>query len=102
MIRFIDIDGTICDTIGIDYESAIPKRARIELINKWYDQGDMIVYYTSRGFKMVKDYKDLTIYQLDKWGCKYHELRMDKPLYDKLYDDRAFNSEILDVLKDHA
>jgi hypothetical protein len=96
MIRFIDIDGTICDTIGNDYERAIPNHYRIDLVDQWYDEGDYIVYWTARGATTKKDWRELTEKQLLEWCCKYHELRMDKPAFDALYDDRAFNAEVMD------
>lgn len=45
----IDIDGTICsDTRGV-YEFAQPYIDRIEKINKLYEEGNHIVYFTARG-----------------------------------------------------
>lgn len=96
MIRFVDIDGTICETNGLDYEKAKPKLNRIAKINAMYDGGDIIVYYTARGSGLRIECRPLTEKQLKEWGCKYHFLKMDKPLYDMLIDDRAQNDSILD------
>ena len=34
----------------------------------------------------------LTQNQLNDWGVKYHELRMGKPAFDLLIDDKVLNS----------
>ena len=33
----------------------------------------------------------LTKEQLNKWGAKHHELRLDKPFYDVFIDDKNIN-----------
>ena len=33
----------------------------------------------------------LTEKQLKAWGCKYHELKMNKPAYDLWIDDKSEN-----------
>lgn len=88
----VDIDGTICNNTGGDYERAEPYRDRIERINKLYDDGNYIVYWTARGGNSGKDWSVLTRRQLSEWGCKYHELNMKKPVYDLWIDDKAVNS----------
>lgn len=95
MIRYIDIDGTICNTPGTDYESAVPIPEAIETVNNWYDEGGTIVYWTSRGAQSGNDYRELTEKQLKAWGCKYHKLRFDKPVFDEMYDDRAYHAIVL-------
>ena len=45
----IDIDGTICDwQAGRDYTLAEPFPERIKEINKLYDKGNTIKYFTAR------------------------------------------------------
>lgn len=85
----VDIDNTICKTNGINYSEAIPIHRYIKKINELYDEGNYIVYWTSRGVGSGIDLHDLTKKQLDSWGCKYHELRLDKPVYDLFIDDKA-------------
>lgn len=93
----IDIDGTICNTIGMDYENTIPIPKRIERINELYDQGHKIIFLTARGmgrngnsYKLAyEQFFDLTSSQLKKWGCKYHELHLSKPAGDFYIDDKA-------------
>lgn len=92
MRYIVDIDGTICNNTEGNYESAEPYLDRIEKINKLYDTGNYIVYWTARGGNSGKDWGILTRTQLEEWGCKYHELNMKKPVYDLWIDDKAVNS----------
>jgi hypothetical protein len=94
-IIYVDIDGTIC-TLVKDYNFAEPIFGHIEKINKLFDEGNIIVYYTARGQKSKKDWSDLTQKQLNDWGCKFHELRMNhKPHYDLLICDKSMRIEEL-------
>jgi hypothetical protein len=90
---FVDIDHTICDTPEKDgtpmYEESQPIVAHINFINDLFDEGNTIVYYTSRGAKTGIDWRALTEDQLRNWGCRYHSLRLDKPYYDVIIDDKA-------------
>lgn len=75
----IDIDGTICD----DVPNEQPERMRhiepypdaLEIINKWYDQGHIIYYFTSR----TEEHRQITEEWLRKHGFKYHGMLMGKP-----------------------
>lgn len=89
MIIYSDIDNTICKTKGTDYENAEPVYENIAQINALFDEGHTIIYWTSRGALLQTDFRYLTEKQLLRWGCKYRELRMDKPYFDRFYDDRA-------------
>lgn len=89
----IDIDGTICTNTNGDYVNSVPFVDRINSINRLYDQGHKITYWTARGANSGIDWSELTEQQLDQWGCKYHDLRMKKPAYDVWIDDKAHNSE---------
>lgn len=94
MIIFVDIDETICYyEKERDYKLARPYKNRIEKINKLYDEGNEIVYWTARGTLTSKNWFKTTTEQLNKWGCKYHELRMNKPAYDLFIDDKNINSD---------
>jgi hypothetical protein len=46
-----------------------------DIINKWYDEGNEIHFFTARESKD----RDVTIKWLDENGFKYHGLIMDKP-----------------------
>ena len=78
MIYIVDIDGTICHEIFLpsgnkDYKNHKPIYDRIEKINKLYEQGDEIHYWTARGSKSGIDYTELTqvyiIYSYWFGGC---------------------------------
>lgn len=91
---YVDIDETICETPNSrEYKDAIPIVGNIEKINKLYDQGNTIVYWTSRGSRKQINWYDLTKAQLDLWGVKYHEVRVDKPYYDLFIDDKTLRIE---------
>jgi len=99
MKYIIDIDGTICKEVlnddgSKDYSKQIPQYDRIQKINKLYDEGNEIKYWTARGAVSGLDWSELTKKQLKDWGCKYHKLSVgDKPHYDLWIDDKAINSE---------
>ena len=88
---FVDIDGTICTIIKeLNYENAKPIKENIDKINKFYDDGNKIVYWTARGAKTGIDWTLTTREQLRDWGAKHHELLMnDKPHYDLLICDKT-------------
>lgn len=87
---YVDIDNTICKTNGMDYEGSEPWYDNIKKINKLYDDGNKITYYTARGSVSKIDWYELTKSQLDSWGCKYHNLSVgEKPPFDLLIDDRS-------------
>ena len=86
---YVDIDGTICETEGGNYEKSSPLLRNIKKINALYDKGHHIVYYTARGTRSGKDHKLLTLQQLEEWGCKFNHLRMGKPDYDLMICDKT-------------
>lgn len=75
----IDIDGTICD----DIPNEEPERmATAELypdalvtLNKWYDEGHIIFFFTSR----TEEHRQVTEEWLKKHGFKYHGILFGKP-----------------------
>jgi len=94
MRYYVDIDGTICTITDGEYTKAVAYTDRIEKINKLFDQGHQIIYWTARGGNTGKDWTTLTKDQLHRWGAKYTELIMRKPSYDVWIDDKAVNSEV--------
>lgn len=100
----VDIDGTICDKPecreDCDYHESIPKPNRIAKINKLYDEGHHITYFTARGMGRYSDnadlakesFYDITELQLRLWGCKYHRLILGKPSGDFYIDDKGINA----------
>jgi len=97
VIIYVDIDETICfyDKNGREYSKAIPNHEYIAKINDLYDRGHTIIYWTARGSRSGMDWRVLTKQQLDTWGCKYHEIRCDKPYYDLFIEDKSVHIEKL-------
>ena len=94
MILYVDIDETICTSPDDrDYAKAKPIKKNIDKINKLYDDGNVITYWTARGTGSGIDWRDVTEKQFDKWGVKYHDLKFGKPIYDLFVDDKNINSE---------
>jgi len=67
---------------------------RIKKINKLYESGSKIIYWTARGTGSGIDWREVTEKQFKEWGVKYHELRLGKPIYDLFIDDKNINSDI--------
>jgi len=88
---YVDIDETICFyKKERNYNLAIPIVENINKINKLYDQGNKITYWTARGSVTKIDWYEVTKKQLDSWGCKYHDLSVgEKPPYDLLICDKT-------------
>ena len=91
MVIYVDIDETICFYCEKrEYPLAEPNLENISKINKLYNEGHHITYWTARGSVSGLDWTDITRDQLNKWGCKYHELNVgNKPPYDLLICDRT-------------
>jgi len=90
MLIYVDIDNTICKTTGADYENSTPISQNIEKINRLYEKGNKIYYWTARGSLTKIDWFELTQKQLINWGCKYHKLSVgEKPPYDLLICDKT-------------
>lgn len=97
MIYVFDLDGTLCDNVGANYELAQPILDRIEIVNKLFDSGHIITIYTARGMNSCKNnpikayekYFSLTQQQLNDWNVKYHNLFLGKPCGDVYVDDKG-------------
>ena len=90
MVYCFDLDGTLCDTVGADYENSTPKASRISIVNQLYDDGNTIVIETARGSTTGINWLGLTKNQLDGWGVRYHKLRVGTKFYADFYvDDKA-------------
>ena len=75
------------------YDQAIPDHDRIAAINKLYDSGHTIVYWTARGSNTGIDWTDLTTKQIKDWGAKCHDIKMWKPHFDYYICDKSIHSE---------
>lgn len=75
----IDIDGTITDDIPNEEPERMltcePFPDALETINRWYDEGHQICFFTSR----TEDLKKITEDWLDKNGFRYHSVLCGKP-----------------------
>lgn len=78
-IFLVDIDGTICDDIKNEdshlYPTANEYPNAKDTLNKWYDEGNQIHFFTARESKD----REVTETWLKEHGFKYHGLIMDKP-----------------------
>lgn len=84
-----DIDGTICTNTDGDYEHAVPFDEVTEKVNRLYDKGHRIIFFTARGSTTGIDWRDFTEKQLEGWQVQYHELVMGKPYADVFVDDKG-------------
>ena len=91
MIIYVDIDGTICTNTEGEYDKAEPFKQNIEKINKLYNEGNTIVYWTARGSVTGIDWQEITEKQLNEWGAKYHECKLGKPHFDVYICDKVVN-----------
>ena len=90
MIIYVDIDETICSFSNGEYSLAEPIKNRIDKINKLYEEGNTIIYWTARGTVTSINWFQTTQKQLEEWGCKYHLLSVgEKPPYDLLICDKT-------------
>jgi hypothetical protein len=75
----IDIDGTITDDVPNEdperMKHVLPFKGSVETLNKWYEEGHIITFFTSR----TEEVRKITEDWLDKHGYKYHGLLMGKP-----------------------
>lgn len=75
----IDIDGTITEDVPNEEPERMgtcePYPDALEICNKWFDEGHIITFFTSR----TDEHKEITEKWLDKNGFKYHSVLYNKP-----------------------
>ena len=75
----IDIDGTITEDVPNEEPERMvtcePFPDALATINKWYDEGHQICFFTSR----TEDLRGITETWLNKHGFKYHSVLLGKP-----------------------
>lgn len=75
----IDIDGTICDDIPNEeperMTTALPYPDALRIVNKWYEEGHIITFFTSR----TEEHRTITEEWLKRHKFKYHGLLVGKP-----------------------
>lgn len=90
---FVDFDSTITKGTGdpwwVDNLDEEPNQEMIEVVNNLYKQNHTIIIYTARREEVRRE----TQYFLNKWGVMHHSLKMEKPGYDLLIDDRAMSDK---------
>lgn len=75
----IDIDGTICEDIPNEEAERMLTAEEIpgakETLNKWFDEGHIITFFTSR----TEEHRNYTEIWLKEHGFKYHGIMFGKP-----------------------
>lgn len=75
----IDIDGTVCDDVPNEeperMATALPYLDALKILNKWYDEGHVIFFFTSR----TEEHREVTETWLKKHDFKYHGILFGKP-----------------------
>lgn len=90
MTYVVDLDGTLCHTDGRKYAEARPFPSRIKAINALMRAGHRVIIDTARGSGTGKDYYQLTVKQLETWGCQYSALYVGSKTPGDVYiDDKA-------------
>ena len=79
-IFIIDIDGTVCENVrneeGIEkMRDARPFNDSVEMVNKLYDDGHYICFFTAR----TAEHKEVTESWLRHNGVRYHQVIFNKP-----------------------
>jgi hypothetical protein len=86
-----DIDNTVITqgSPGNEYNDVSCKENMVDVVNKLYDDGHEIYFFTARHFKhFLKTEK-----MLKEYGFKYHGLVMNKISCNLFVDDRGFRWE---------
>tara|TARA_Y100000589_G_scaffold261073_1_gene251165 strand:- start:291 stop:734 length:444 start_codon:yes stop_codon:yes gene_type:complete len=75
----IDIDGTVTDDVPNEEPERMltckPYPDALEVLNKWYEEGHIITFFTSR----TEEHREYTERWLEMHNFKYHALLMNKP-----------------------
>lgn len=89
----VDFDSTLTKGKGkpwwVDELDEEPCQEMVDLVNDLYNQNHTIIVYTARRESVRRE----TQYFLNKWNVKHHALKMEKPGFDLLIDDRAISDE---------
>jgi hypothetical protein len=75
----IDIDGTITEDVPNEEPERMatcePFPDALATLNKWYDEGHIITFFTSR----IEEHRPVTEKWLNEHGFKYHAILFGKP-----------------------
>jgi uncharacterized HAD superfamily protein len=102
----IDIDGTITDDVPNEEPERMatcePYPDALDILNKWYEQGHIITFFTSR----TEAHREITETWLKKHGFKYHGLLVGKPrggnyhwIDNHMVRATKFNGKFTDLVK---
>ena len=102
----IDVDGTITEDIPNEEPDRMvtcePYNDALLTCNKWFDEGHMICFFTSR----LEEHREVTETWLAKHGFKYHTLLMGKPrggnyhwIDNHLVKATRYNGKFTDLVK---
>ena len=102
----IDVDGTITEDIPNEEPdrmvTCLPFRDALLTCNKWFEEGHMICFFTSR----LEEHREITETWLEKHGFKYHTLLMGKPrggnyhwIDNHLVKATRYNGKFTDLVK---
>ncbi|MFN2430452.1 MAG: phosphoheptose isomerase [Cryomorphaceae bacterium] len=102
----IDIDGTVTDDVPNEEPERMatcePYPDALDILNKWFDQGHIITFFTSR----TEEHREITELWLEKHGFKYHGLLMGKPrggnyhwIDNHMVRATKFNGKFTDLVK---
>jgi hypothetical protein len=83
-----DLDNTVITqgSPDLDYKDSLIKRDMVNIVNKLYDEGHEIYFFTARHFKHFKYTKEF----LDQCNFRYTGLVMNKISCDLYVDDKGF------------
>jgi phosphoglycerate dehydrogenase-like enzyme len=75
----IDIDGCVCEHVDNEHAermiTARPIPGAVETVNRWYDEGRYICFFTARR----DEHRGVTEGWLKEHGFKYHQIIFNKP-----------------------
>ena len=102
----IDIDGTITEDVPNEQPermaTCLPFEDALETLNKWYEEGHIITFFTSR----TEEHRSVTEAWLKKHGFLYHGLLMGKPrggnyhwIDNHLVKATRYNGKFTDLVK---
>ena len=78
-IWLIDIDGTVCDDVPNEtpelFETAGVYPDALDQVNKWYDAGDTVYFFTAR----LEEHREVTEKWMEDNGFRYHGILFNKP-----------------------
>jgi len=87
-VYFVDIDGVLTNEVeGHDYFSRTPNLRNIAKVNELHERGNKIVLWSSRFPEDEEATRDWLIVNC----VKFDELRLGKPQYDAIIDDKTID-----------